>query len=195
MHIEPDVTYILFRAVDDSPDIQTHIVIDSRIAQSIDNLIVELEGVRLNHTNGLILSQYNAVLDTGIAAAFEDCALQLAIEEYEDENGECLGVDGFSGQLLKRAVLHDHDILLVSGADLQALFGSSPDFLEDQNGFEGRVEVIIMPDSDADFWVRPILELQLDGIYLSLSSTGGRIPWSHIRRRLLDPASFSARVG
>lgn len=184
MHIEPDVAYILFRAVDDAPDIQTHIIIDARVASSIDRLIVDLEGIRLNHTNGLIISQYRAILDSGIGGAVEDCALQMAVEEYEDENGEYTGLDGFSGLPLRQAVLQDADILLVQGFELIRLFGKHPDFLEDDQGYGGRVDLTITPTTDGDFWVRPLYELNLEGVYLTLEATGGRLPWSHIRRQL-----------
>lgn len=196
MIIEPDVAYVLFRAVDDAPDLQTHIVIDARIARSLDQLIVDLEGVRLNNTVGLIISQYRAVVDDGVGGALEDCALQLAIEEFEDEegNGEFQGIDGFSGTYLRHALQQDSDVLLVQGSDLILLFGKSPDFLEDTNGYGGRVELIVIPDGDGDFWVRPTLELKLDGIYLDLEGTGGRLPWSHIRRRLLDTSTPVAQT-
>lgn len=187
MYIEPDVFYALFRAVDEGTDFQTHILIDLRIANDLDTLIVEVEGVRLARTSSLLISQYRAVLQEGLGAALEDMGLQLALEEYEDEDEGSLytGVDLLSEEPLVRAVERDHDILILQGSQLIDILGENPDFLGDDKN-SPRVEITIIPDNDGDFWIRPTFSLQTGSHYLEIEGVACRLPWSHIRRKLLQ---------
>lgn len=188
MHLEPDVFYVLFRAVDEV-DFQSHIIIDLRISEDLDTLIAEVEGVRLSRDSCLLISQYKALLQDGLGAALEDMGLHLALEEYEEENeGPYQGLDLLSSMPLARAVEEDRDVLILRGDQLIELFGEDPDFIIDDklHPASPRVEITIAPDNDGDFWIRPTFSLASGSTYINIESVGVRLPWSQIRKKLLQ---------
>jgi hypothetical protein len=184
--IDPNTYYALFRAADTGSDLQTHIVIDLRVSKELDQLVSELENVP-EKTSCLLVTQYQVALSSGLGAALDDMALHLALEEFSDDwdGAPYPGSDHYSGMPLQRAVQQDQDLLFVKGSQLEELLGTDPDLIGEDGG-EVQVSLKIIPTRDKDFWIRPVFSVSNRATFMEIESTGGRLPWSMVRRRFLE---------